>query len=229
MVECPPARRRHRRPGGCAMLIDRYEPEDVFARVPELADQTDPVLVQLDRLLDDDQLVRRVRTDLAHRYRLTLVHGRHSTPAAVLLRCCCACWSSSISLRGATPRRWSGWPIHWCCAGAALVLRWCCAGAALVLRWCCRVYFQRVLPACTSSAYPTRRRGCAGQRPSNRRRCRPWWTGRRHWPARPTSRGRVNCGSTARVYRQPSITRGTAAGWAMGCEGSRASSTVPSH
>jgi transposase, IS5 family len=38
------------------MLVDRYDPADVFARVPELADQTDPVLVQLDRLLDDDQL-----------------------------------------------------------------------------------------------------------------------------------------------------------------------------
>ena len=31
------------------MLIDRYPPEDVFARVPELAAQTDPVLQQLDR------------------------------------------------------------------------------------------------------------------------------------------------------------------------------------
>ena len=41
------------------MLVDRYPPEDVFARVPELADQTDPVLVQLDRLLDDDLCLRR--------------------------------------------------------------------------------------------------------------------------------------------------------------------------
>jgi IS5 family transposase len=38
------------------MLVDRYPVEDVFARVPELADQSDPVLVQLDRLLDDDQV-----------------------------------------------------------------------------------------------------------------------------------------------------------------------------
>ena len=53
------------------MLIDCYEPEDVFARVPELAEQTDPVLVQLDRLLDDDQLYGQVHHDLAHRYRLT--------------------------------------------------------------------------------------------------------------------------------------------------------------
>jgi transposase, IS5 family len=65
------------------MLIDRYPPEDVFACVPELADQTDPVLLQLDRLLEDVQLVR---ADLAHLYRLTAVHGRHSTPAEALLR-----------------------------------------------------------------------------------------------------------------------------------------------
>ena len=63
------------------MLIDRYPAEDVCARVPELAEQTDPVLVQLDHLLDDDDPYQQVRGDLAHRYRLTRVHGRHSTPA----------------------------------------------------------------------------------------------------------------------------------------------------
>ncbi len=36
---------------GVAMLIDHYPYEDVFARVPELAYRTDPVLQQLDRLL----------------------------------------------------------------------------------------------------------------------------------------------------------------------------------
>ena len=51
------------------MLVDRYPPEDVFARVPELADQTDPVLVQLDYLLDDDQLCAQVRSDLARAVR----------------------------------------------------------------------------------------------------------------------------------------------------------------
>jgi transposase, IS5 family len=53
--------------GGAAMLVDRYSPEDGFARVPELADQTDPVLVHLDRRLDDDQVSARVRADLARR------------------------------------------------------------------------------------------------------------------------------------------------------------------
>jgi transposase, IS5 family len=58
------------------MLIDRYAPEDGFARVPEVADQTDPVLVQLDLLLDDDPLYQQVRSDLARRSRLPAVQGR---------------------------------------------------------------------------------------------------------------------------------------------------------
>jgi len=67
------------------MLVDRYTPEDVFARVPEVAEQTDPVLKTLDQLLEDDQLYRQVRADLGKRYRLTLVYGRHSTPVEVIL------------------------------------------------------------------------------------------------------------------------------------------------
>jgi transposase, IS5 family len=68
------------------MLIDRYPVEDVFARVPEVAAQTDPVLNTLDSLLEDDQLYQTVRTDLGKRYQHTLVHGRHSTPVEVTLR-----------------------------------------------------------------------------------------------------------------------------------------------
>ena len=64
------------------MLVDRYDPEDVFARVPEVAAQTDPVLKELDQLLEDDQLYRQVRADFGKRYQWTLVHGRHSTPKA---------------------------------------------------------------------------------------------------------------------------------------------------
>ncbi|HLG65918.1 MAG TPA: ISNCY family transposase [Ktedonosporobacter sp.] len=68
------------------MLVDRYPAEDVFARVPELAEQTDPVLKQLDLFLDDDDLYMMVRADLGHRHRYTLVRGRHSTPVEVILR-----------------------------------------------------------------------------------------------------------------------------------------------
>ena len=108
--------------GGASMLIDRYESEDVFARVPELAAQTDPVLVALDRLLEDEQLYAQVRHDLAQRYRLTPVHGRHSTPAEVLLRVLVVQHLYAWSYQETVAR----------------------VADSLVLRWFCRVYFQRV-------------------------------------------------------------------------------------
>src|SRR6266702_3580973 len=68
------------------MLVDRYQAEDVFARVPQMVERIDPVLKELDQLLDDDVLYRQVRADFGKRHRFTLVHGRHSTPVEVLLR-----------------------------------------------------------------------------------------------------------------------------------------------
>ena len=109
------------------MLIDRYEPEDVFARVPELASQTDPVLVALDRLLDDDQLYQQVRGDLVRRYRLTAVHGRHSTPGEVLLRLLVVKHLYTWSFAETVER----------------------VADSLVLRWFCRVYFRRTPDATT--------------------------------------------------------------------------------
>jgi transposase, IS5 family len=109
------------------MLIDRYAPEDVFARVPELADQTDPVLVELDHLLDDDTLYQQVHSDLAHRYRLTSVHGRHSTPAEVLMRLLVVQHLYAWSYQETVQR----------------------VADSLVLRWFCRVYFQHVPVATT--------------------------------------------------------------------------------
>lgn len=69
-----------------ALLIDRYAPADVFARVPELAGQTDPVLRPLDWLLEDEGLYRLVWSDLGRRYPGTLCPGRDSTLGEVLLR-----------------------------------------------------------------------------------------------------------------------------------------------
>jgi transposase, IS5 family len=68
------------------MLIDRYPKEDIFVRVPKMTQRIDPVLQQLDRLLDDDEVYQQIRNDFGKRYRYTLVHGRHSTPVEVLLR-----------------------------------------------------------------------------------------------------------------------------------------------
>jgi len=109
------------------MLIDRYPAEDVFARVPELAAQTDPVLRQLDPLLDDEPLFQLVRADLVRRYAHTADHGRHSTPAEVILRLLVVQHLFNWGFEE-TDRR---------------------VADSLVLRWFCRVYFQRVPDATT--------------------------------------------------------------------------------
>ena len=109
------------------MLVDRYPAEDVFARVPELANQTDPVLVHLDSLLSDDRLYQQVRGDLARRYPLTRVHGRHSTPAEVILRLLVVQHLYAWSYAQTVDR----------------------VADSLVLRWFCRLYFQRTPDATT--------------------------------------------------------------------------------
>lgn len=68
------------------MLRDRHEPMDLFALVPKLGQELDPILATLDRLLDDDALFARVRSDLARRYPQTLTRGRPATPVEVTLR-----------------------------------------------------------------------------------------------------------------------------------------------
>src|SRR5215469_7039117 len=109
------------------MLIDCYEREDVFAQVPELAAEIDPVLKKLDGLLDDDELYRQVRTDFGKRYRWTLVHGRHSTPVEVLLRILILKHLYQWSYKELEGR----------------------VADSLVLRWFCRVAFHGVPDAST--------------------------------------------------------------------------------
>jgi len=104
------------------MLIDTHQPEDVFARVPELAAQIDPILQALDGLLEDDDLYAQVRADLGKRYRFTLVHGRHSTPVEVILRMLICKHLYQWSFKETEER----------------------VKDSLVLRWFCRVYFERV-------------------------------------------------------------------------------------
>jgi IS5 family transposase len=109
------------------MLIDQYPYDDVFARVPELAAQIDPVLHHLNRLLDDDALYQQVRADLGKRYPLTLVHGRHSTPGEAILRLLVAKHLYNWSYRETE---------HF-------------VADSLVLRSFCRVYFRQVPDAST--------------------------------------------------------------------------------
>ncbi len=68
------------------MLQDRYDPLNLFDMVPALGMQLDPVLLQLDHLLDDAALFQALKADLARRHPHTLVDGRPSTPVEVILR-----------------------------------------------------------------------------------------------------------------------------------------------
>jgi transposase, IS5 family len=68
------------------MLRDRYESMNLFALVPTLGMTMDPVLSQLDTLLDNDTLFQTVKADLARRFPQTPATGRPSTLVEVILR-----------------------------------------------------------------------------------------------------------------------------------------------
>jgi IS5 family transposase len=68
------------------MLRNRYDRTDLFALVPQLGLRFDPQLEQLDRLLDDDEIVDRVRDDMARRSPRSRSRGRPATPVEVVLR-----------------------------------------------------------------------------------------------------------------------------------------------
>src|SRR5437764_3360087 len=104
------------------MLRDCYPAVDLFALAPALTLQFEPVLAQLDRLLEDDTLFQAVKTDLGRRRPHTLETGRPSTPVEVLLRLLVV-------------KRLYGWSY-------AEVEQF--VADSLVLRQFCRVYLQPV-------------------------------------------------------------------------------------
>jgi transposase, IS5 family len=104
------------------MLRERYTPLNLFDLVPALSMALDPVLTQLDRLLDDDTLFQAVKADLAHRFPRTLIDGRPSTPVEVILRMLVV-------------KHLYGWSYE-------ATERW--VGDSLVLRQFCRVYAEPV-------------------------------------------------------------------------------------
>jgi IS5 family transposase len=68
------------------MIVDRYDPMNLFELVPKLKLKFEPELAQLDVLLDDDELFSVVKADLIKRYPNSARLGRHSTPVEVVLR-----------------------------------------------------------------------------------------------------------------------------------------------
>jgi transposase, IS5 family len=71
------------------MIVPRHAPVkrvDLFGLVPKLLLDFEPVLDELDRLLDDDEIVRGVAADMATRAPRSLTRGRPSTPVEAVLR-----------------------------------------------------------------------------------------------------------------------------------------------
>ena len=68
------------------MIVERYDPMNLFELVPKLVADFEPELRELDRLLDDDAILQRIKADLARRAPHSLTRGRHSTPVEVILR-----------------------------------------------------------------------------------------------------------------------------------------------
>jgi IS5 family transposase len=68
------------------MIVDRYDPINLFEMVPKLELEFEPELTRLDELLDDEVLFCRVKADLIRRRPNSGRCGRHSTPVEVILR-----------------------------------------------------------------------------------------------------------------------------------------------
>ncbi|MFC1879658.1 ISNCY family transposase, partial [Chloroflexota bacterium] len=57
-----------------------------FEHISNLTVEMDPILIQIDGLLEDEELYQLIRSDFAKRYPMTEVTGRKSTPVEVVLR-----------------------------------------------------------------------------------------------------------------------------------------------
>jgi IS5 family transposase len=68
------------------MLKKRHQPVDLFALIPRLGLRFEPLLEQLDRLLDDAEILDLVRDAMARRSPRSRSRGRPSTPVEVILR-----------------------------------------------------------------------------------------------------------------------------------------------
>lgn len=108
--------------GRRGMLRNRYDRTDLFALVPQLGLRFEPQLEQLDRLLDDDEIVEAVRAAMARRSPRSRSRGRPATPVEVVLRMLVV-------------KRLYGWSYE---QAESFVTD------SLVLRQFCRVYLEKV-------------------------------------------------------------------------------------
>jgi IS5 family transposase len=104
------------------MLRDQHAIDKFFIEIAKQATVMDPILAQIDKVLDDVDLFQQVKRDLSGRYGKTLKTGRSSTPVEVILRMMAVKHLYNLSYEQ-TERQVSD---------------------SLVLRHFCRVYFERV-------------------------------------------------------------------------------------
>jgi len=104
------------------MLVDRYETDKFFEAILDIAIEIEPMLIELDKVLADEELYQLLRTDMAQRYEKTTQTGRNSTPVEVVLRMLMVKHLYKLSYEQ-TERQ---------------------VKDSLALRWFCRVYFEAV-------------------------------------------------------------------------------------
>jgi IS5 family transposase len=68
------------------MIVDRYDPVNLFELMPKLRLEIEPELAVLDRLLEDDEIFLQLKADLSGRHPNSERLGRRSTPVEVVLR-----------------------------------------------------------------------------------------------------------------------------------------------
>ena len=71
------------------MIVDRYDPVNIFEMVPKLKLEFEPELAQLDQLLDDDELFKLLKADLLKRYPNSGRLGRHPWHVEEVYNDCC--------------------------------------------------------------------------------------------------------------------------------------------
>jgi len=74
--------RNPHRTGATTMIVDKYDPVNLFELVPKLNLEFEPELAHL----DEDELFNLVKAELLKRYPNSGRLGRHSTPVEVVLR-----------------------------------------------------------------------------------------------------------------------------------------------
>ena len=68
------------------MLRERYPVDKLFEEIAAHFPKMDPILAKIDGHLEDEQLYRLIKADLAKRWPKNLETGRNSTPVEVVLR-----------------------------------------------------------------------------------------------------------------------------------------------